>query len=182
MKNYVITGSIGHIGKPIVEGLVKAGKNVKVITSTPERKAEIEKLGATALVGSVQGEDFVKQAFKGADAVYTMVPPIWQTSDWRASMNEVGKNYAEAIKSSGVKYVVNLSSIGAHAGNGVGPVDGLHDVEKLFNAIPGINIKHLRPAFFFYNFYAQIPLIEQAGILGTHARHCGGGVGGTNGT
>jgi uncharacterized protein YbjT (DUF2867 family) len=168
MKNYVITGSIGHIGKPIVEGLVKAVKNVKVITSTPERKAEIEKLGATALVGSVQGEDFVKQAFKGADAVYTMVPPIWQTSDWRASMNEVGKNYAEAIKSSGVKYVVNLSSIGAHAGNGVGPVDGLHDVEKLFNAIPGINIKHLRPAFFFYNFYAQIPLIEQAGILGAN--------------
>ena len=54
MKNYVITGSLGNISRPIVEGLVKAGKNVKVITHSSDRVKEIEKLGAKALVGSVQ--------------------------------------------------------------------------------------------------------------------------------
>src|SRR3954466_10023820 len=98
MKNYVITGSIGNVSKPIIQGLVKAGKNVSVITSSPDRAKEIEALGAKALVGQVQDSSFLKNALKGAEVVYTMIPPIWQTSNWRASQNEIAKNYTEAIK------------------------------------------------------------------------------------
>jgi uncharacterized protein YbjT (DUF2867 family) len=166
MKKYIITGSIGNISKPIVEGLVKAGNEVSVITSSSDRVKEIEKLGAKALVGQVQDAEFLKAAFKVADVVYTMIPPIWQTSNWRESQNEVGKKYAEAIQANNIKYVVNLSSIGAHAGQGVGPVDGLYDFEQLLNKIPGLHVKHLRPSFFYYNFLAQIGLIKQAGIIG----------------
>ncbi|MEX1238173.1 MAG: NAD(P)H-binding protein, partial [Cyclobacteriaceae bacterium] len=108
MKNYVITGSIGHISRPVVEGLVKAGKTVDVITTSNERVKEIEKLGARAVVGSVQDALFVLRAFENADVVYTMIPPIWQTLDFRASQDEVARNYADAIRENGVKYVVNL--------------------------------------------------------------------------
>jgi uncharacterized protein YbjT (DUF2867 family) len=168
MKNYVITGSIGHISKPIVQGLVNAGKNVKVITSSIDRAKEIEKLGATAEVGSVHDHEFLKRAFANTEVVYTMIPPIWVTDNWRASQNEVGRNYAEALKFNNVKYVVNLSSIGADIGNGIGPVDGVYDFEQMLNKIPAINVKHLRPSFFFYNLLAQIPLIKQAGIMGAN--------------
>lgn len=168
MKTYVITGSIGHISKPIIEGLSKAGNEVRVITSNNDRVNEIESLGAKALVGSVQDASFLKTAFRNADVVYTMIPPIWQTSNWRASQNEVAKNYVDAIKANDVKYVVNLSSVGAHVGNGVGPVDGLYDFEQLLNATDGLNVRHLRPSFFFYNFLAQIGLIKQAGIMGAN--------------
>jgi uncharacterized protein YbjT (DUF2867 family) len=167
-KTYVITGSIGHISKPIVEGLVKGGNEVRVITSSKDRAAEIEKLGATAVVGQVQDSTFLKKAFAGADAVYTMIPPMWQTNNWRASQNEVGARYVEAIEANNIKYVVNLSSIGAHVGNGVGPVDGVADLEQLLNKVKGLNVKHLRPSFFYYNFFAQIGLIKQAGILGAN--------------
>ncbi|MBT1685881.1 NmrA family NAD(P)-binding protein [Dawidia soli] len=166
MKKYVITGSIGHISKPVVEGLVKAGKEVSVITSDTGKVAAIEALGATALVGSVSDRDFVKRAFQGADAVYSMIPPIWQTTDWRAAQNEVGRAYTDALRGSTVKYVVNLSSIGAHLGEGVGPVNALADFEKMLNGLPGIHVKHLRPGYFFYNFTHQIGLINNAGILG----------------
>ncbi len=168
MKTYVITGSIGHISKPIVEGLVKAGKDVKVITSSNDRVAEIEKLGAKAIVGQVQNAEFVKSAFKGADVVYTMIPPIWQTADWIKSMTEVARNYAEAIAANNIRYVVNLSSIGAHVGKGVGPVDGLFHFEQMLNKIPNLNVRHLRPSFFYYNFLAQIGLIKQAGFMGAN--------------
>ena len=166
MKKYVITGSLGHISKPIVEGLVKAGKEVSVITSSQEKVKEIENTGAKALVGNVQDVGFLKDAFSGVEVVYTMIPPIWVTTNWRASQNEVAKNYAEALKTAGVKYVVNLSSVGAHLGQACGPVDGLHDFEQKLNAIQGLNVKHLRPSFFFYNFFAQVNLIKQAGIIG----------------
>lgn len=166
MKKYIITGSTGHISKPIVEGLVKADKEVSVITSAQERVKEIERLGAKALVGRVQDTIFLKNAFKGAEVIYTMIPPIWQTSNWRASQLEVAKNYTEAIQQSGVKYVVNLSSIGAHLEKGVGPVGGLYDFEQLLNKVPGLHVKHLRPAYFYYNLFSQIGLIKQAGFMG----------------
>lgn len=166
MKKYVITGSIGHISKPVVEGLIKAGKEVSVITSDAVKVAAIEALGANALVGSVLDQDFIKRAFKGANVVYTMIPPIWQTSDWRASQNAVGRAYTEALQGSTVKYVVNLSSIGVHLGNGVGPVDGVADFEKMLNGLTGVHVKHLRPGYFFYNFLTQIGLINHAGIVG----------------
>jgi len=166
MKTYVITGSTGHIGKPIIEGLVAAGKDVRVITSSANRVKEIEKLGAKPLVGSVQDVTFLQNAFKGAEVAFTMIPPIWDTTDWRASQNKVADNYVDAIRTNGVKYVVNLSSIGAHLGEGVGPVNGLHDFEEKLNSVSGLNVMHLRPSFFFYNFINQIELIKQAGIMG----------------
>lgn len=166
MKTYVITGSVGHISRPIIQGLVKAGKDVRVITSTAARVSEIENLGAKALVGSVEDNTFLKEAFTGADVVYTMIPPTWQTTNWRASQNKIGKNYAQALEANKVKFVVNLSSVGAHHGNGAGPVDGLYDFEQLLNKIPGLHVKHLRPSYFFSNFLSQIGMIKQAGIMG----------------
>lgn len=168
MKNYIITGSIGNISKPVVIGLIKAGKNVTVITSKQDNVKEIEKLGAKALVGSVSDKQFVTKAFEGADVVYTMIPPIWQTSNWRASQNEVAAVYEHAITANKIKYVVNLSSLGANNGEGVGPLNALHDFEQQLNAIPGLNVKHLRPSFFYYNFLAQIGLIKHAGIMGAN--------------
>jgi len=47
----------------------------KVISSKPERKAEIEALGAEAAIGSLADVDFLTRAFRGADAAYTMLPP-----------------------------------------------------------------------------------------------------------
>lgn len=168
MKKYVITGSVGHISKPIIDALAKAGKEVVVVTSSTERVKEIESLGARAVVGQVQDTTFVKKAFDGAEVVYTMIPPIWQTANWKSSQLEVAKSYAEAIKANGVGYVVNLSSIGADVGNGVGPVDALHDFEKMLNEISGLNVKHLRPSFFYNNLFAQIGLIKQAGFMGAN--------------
>src|SRR4028119_2005738 len=166
MKNYIITGSLGYISRPVVEGLVKQGKHVQVITSKSDKTKEIEKLGAKALVGDVNDAAFLNEAFKGAEVVYTMIPPIWQTTNWRKDQNQISDNYIAAIKSNGIKYVVNLSSVGAHVGEGCGPVDGLYDFEQKLNKVEGLHVKHLRPSYFFHNFLAQIPMIKGAGIMG----------------
>jgi len=168
MTHYVITGSTGHISKPIILALVQAGKKVSVLTSKTEKAKEIEALGATALVGSLFDVAFLKKAFKGAEVVYTMIPPLWQTNNWRASQLEVARNYIEALKANEIKYVVNLSSVGAQHSEGVGPVNAMHDFEQLLNKTHGINVKHLRPSSFYYNLLSQIALIKQAGIMGAN--------------
>jgi len=165
---YVITGSTGHISKPITKALVSAGHEVTVITSKHDREQEIESLGAKAAVGPITDPAFLAKAFNGAHAVYTMVPPIYDVQDWKAYIGQIGKNYADAIKTNKIKYVVNLSSIGAHLPDGAGPVSGLHRAEEALNGLADTNIIHLRPAYFYYNLFNMTGLIKNMGIMGNN--------------
>ena len=166
--HYVITGSIGHTGKPITEGLIKAGHTVTVITSKPENTADIEALGAQAAVGSVEDGDFLKGAFANADAVYLLIPGKWGVTGWRAFQNTIIDNYIEAIKSNDIRFAVLLSSVGAHMGNGAGPVDGLYDAEQKLKQVPGLNTKALRPSYFMYNLFGMIGMVKGMGIMGSN--------------
>lgn len=165
---YVITGSLGHISRPLVQKLVAAGHNVTVISSKADKKNETESLGATPAIGSIEDVPFLVQAFTGADAVYTMTPPNYAAPDYKAYIILIGKKYVEAIKKSGVKYVVNLSSIGAHMPEGCGPVSGLHFVEKEFESLADVNVLHLRPASFFYNFLNNVGMLKHTGMIGNN--------------
>jgi len=164
----IITGSLGNISKPLTQKLVKAGHVVTVISSSEGKKSEIEALGAKAAIGSVEDVAFLSSVFKGADVVYTMTPNNWAAADQRAFSAGVGRNYAEAIRSAGVKNVVNLSSIGADLPDGTGPIKGLYDVEKSLNELENVNIKHLRAGYFYINFYNDIPMIKNLGFTGSN--------------
>ena len=164
----IITGSLGNISRPLTQKLVQAGHQVTVISSSQNKAEEIKSLGASAAIGSVEDVEFLSDTFKGADVIYTMTPNNWGAADQRLFSASVGKNYAEAIKKSGVKNVVNLSSIGADLPDGTGPIKGLYDVENSLNALENVNIKHLRAAFFYTNFYNDIPMIKNLGFTGSN--------------
>ena len=163
---YVITGAAGNISKPLAEKLLKAGHDVTVISRSAENIKSLTDQGAKAAIGSVQDVEFLKKAFSGADAVYTMVPPRYDAPDMKVHIASVGKNYADALRTANVKYVVNLSSVGAHLPDGVGPVSGLYKVEQALNELTNTNIKHLRPVWFYTNLFANIGMIKHMNILG----------------
>jgi uncharacterized protein YbjT (DUF2867 family) len=165
---FVITGSLGNISKPLSQALINAGHQVTIVTSKSANAPAIEALGATAAVGSVEDVDFLTATFSGADAVYTMIPPKWDAVDWKAYIGSIGANYTAAISASGVKKVVNLSSIGAHMPEGCGPVTGLYRAEQSLNTLTDVAIRHLRPAYFFTNLFANIGLIKHLNVIGSN--------------
>lgn len=165
--NYIITGSTGHISKPLTEQLVKAGHNVTVITSKPDNRKNIEELGAKAAVGSVTDSAFLSDAFKGADAVYLMVPADFAAPNMLDHQKKAGNAYIAALKASGVQHVVLLSSIGAHLRHGAGPIDGLGYLEEELAKL-NVNVKMLRPAYFFYNLHSMGGMLRNAGIIGSN--------------
>jgi uncharacterized protein YbjT (DUF2867 family) len=161
-----ILGSLGNISKPLAEQLIATGHDVTIVSSSAEKATAIEALGAIPAIGEVEDVAFLTKVFSGADAVYTMVPPNFTTTEWKKYIADTGRGYAEAIKKAGVKNVVNLSSIGAHLPDGVGPVSGIHFVELALNELDGVNVLHLRPAYFYTNFYHSVEMIKNAGIIG----------------
>ena len=165
----IITGSLGNISKPLTTELVQQGHDVTVISSNPSKQEEIEKLGATAAIGSLEDTVFLTRTFQGADSVYTMVPPgnyFDQNLDLLSYYISLGKNYAEAIRSSGVKRVVNLSTIGGNLKEGNGILAGAHHVELLLNELPAdVAITHMRPNSFYYNLHGFIAMIKLHGMI-----------------
>jgi uncharacterized protein YbjT (DUF2867 family) len=165
----LVTGSLGNISKPLTKDLVQKGHHVTVISSNKEKQADIEALGATAAIGSLEDVDFLASTFTGADAVYCMVPPnnyFDLNLDLLAYYRRLGNNYAQAIGQSGVKRVVNLSSIGAHLDKGSGILLGAHDVEQILNELSSdVAITHLRPTSFYYNLLGYIDTIKAVGSI-----------------
>ncbi|GGM94147.1 hypothetical protein GCM10010967_29180 [Dyadobacter beijingensis] len=165
---YIITGSLGNISLPVTKNLIAAGHSVTVISSNPSKKAPIEDLGAEAAIGSVQDEAFLESAFAGGDVAYLMIPSDFSLNDYAAFQREVADKYVQALRSAGITRIVLLSSVGAHLRQGAGPIDALGYLEEKLAAIPGLQVKILRPSYFFNNLYSQIGLIRQAGIAGSN--------------
>lgn len=165
----VVTGSLGHISKPLTEELVGKDYQVTVVSSNAERQKDIEEIGATAAIGLLEDADFLTATFTGADAVYTMVPPAnyWdQNLDLLAYYHRLGNNYAQALRQTGVRRVVNLSTIGGHLEKGNGILLGAHDVEEILNKLPpDVSITHMRPTSFFYNLYGYAEMIKNTGVI-----------------
>lgn len=165
----IVTGSLGNISKPLTKELVQQGHSVTVISSRPENQAAIEALGARPAIGSLEDVKFLTGTFTGADAVYSMVPPnnyFDHDLDLLAYYRRLGRNYASAIEGSGVKRLVNLSTIGAHLEKDSGILIGAHDVEQTLNTLSSeVSITHMRPTSFYYNLYGYINMIKGEGVI-----------------
>lgn len=166
MSKYVITGASGHTGHIIAENLLAAGHSVTVIGRSAEKLSPLVAKGAVAAVGDLADAAFLGSTFAGADAVYLMIPPKWDVTDWRAYQRSVTDAFISALKTGGVKKAVVLSSMGAHMLDGAGPVSGLAELEQDLRTVPGLDAFSLRAGFFMENFYTNIGLIKQAGIFG----------------
>ena len=164
----VVTGSLGHISKPLTQELVQKGHSVTVVSSKADKQQEIEALGAAAAIGSVEDVDFLTPTFTGADAVYTMVPPanyFDHNLDLTVYCHNIGNNFANAIRASGVKRAVHLSSIGAHMEKDSGIILAHHDVEVILNKLEDVAVTFMRPTSFYYNLYGYVHMIKNAGFI-----------------
>ena len=164
----ILTGSLGHIGRPLTTELVQRGHAVTVISSKPENQNKIEALGAAAAIGKLEDVDFLTATFTGADAVYCMVPPnnyFDHNLDLLAFYKPVAGNYAEAIEASGVKRAVYLSSIGADLEKDSGIILGHHAGEAIMSTLTDVAITFLRPTSFYYNLYGFTAMIKNTGVI-----------------
>ncbi len=159
---YVILGASGNTGSIIANSLLLKGDKVRVMGRDAGRLERFVRNGAEAVTANVSDEAALTKAFSGADAAYLMLPPLSSREDQERQSDAIAK----AVKESGLRYAVHLSSYGAQVPEGTGPVAGLHSSEQKLNAISGLHVLHLRAGLFMENNLAAIGMIHGMGMVG----------------
>ncbi len=161
-----VMGATGNTGKPIVERLLREGRKVRALGRSADKLKPLASQGADVSVGDASDAAYLTQAFGGADAVYVLIPPSLHEQDFPAYQDRISESIARAVRGSGVKHVVLLSSLGAEQATGTGPIAGLHSLEERIRKLAGVNALFLRAGYFFENHYGSLALIKQQGING----------------
>ena len=164
---YTVVGATGNIGSVLTKALLEKGEKVRVFGRSASKLQTFAQKGAETFVGDVKDVDALTKALSGVRAAFLMVPPNMTSPDYRAEQERDSDAIAAAVKNSGLQYAINLSSIGAQAPTGTGPISGLHFAEQKLNATDKLNVLHLRPAaYFFENHLAAIGMIQMMGLYG----------------
>jgi uncharacterized protein YbjT (DUF2867 family) len=161
-EKYVILGASGHTGSIVANFLLSKGQKVRVMGRDTGRLQRFVEKGAEAFVADMSNAAALAKAFSGARAAYLLLPPAKSPEEQERDSDAVAK----AAREAGLRYAVHLSSYGAQVAKGAGPVSGLHSSEQKLNAIGGLNVLHLRAAYFMENNLAAIGMIHNMGIFG----------------
>jgi uncharacterized protein YbjT (DUF2867 family) len=161
----VVTGATGRTGKAATEALLAKGEQVRAVARDAKRLAPLVQLGAEPFLGNVEDIASMTEAFADASAVYLVLPEDMSQQDLRAQQERVSDAYAAAIANAHVRFVVNLSSMGAQHSRNTGSIVGLHNQEQKLDRVDGLNVLHLRAAYFMENLLMSIEPLRSMGVL-----------------
>ncbi len=111
MKNVLITGGGGFLGKAIVRKL--RDKHIQVTSFARQFYPELDALGVTQIQGDLTNKASVVQAFKDMDTIFHVAakPGIWGSYDSYYQVNVMGTSHViEACRSNGVERMIYTSS------------------------------------------------------------------------
>jgi uncharacterized protein YbjT (DUF2867 family) len=163
---FVVTGAAGHVSKPLTELLLEKGHDVTVVGRNRKNLEGLVRLGAKAAIGDMDDVPFLTETFKGADGLYLMLPPMWNSEDQKKQSIQYAQNFSTAIRATGVKNVVYLSSYGAHRLHDAGAISGCGLAEGALNKLETVNVLSLRAGYFYSNLLLSLDLVKTSGHMG----------------
>jgi uncharacterized protein YbjT (DUF2867 family) len=168
-KKIVILGATGTVGSKISEILLNEGHQVTMIARNTEKLEKYRLVGAEIIAGDITDAETLTSAFKNADSAFVLLPDNVKAESTRAYQRWVTSTLIKAIEDSGIKYIVNMSSVGSHMHEGNGIMAGTAEQEVRLNQLNNVNVLHIRSAYFMENFLRTIGLVMNKGINGTAA-------------
>lgn len=147
----LVTGSTGKVGQALIDALKKKGAAFKALARSDESAKALGQKGVAVVRGDLAD---LGPALKGIDALFLLSAS--------ADPYETEVPAIAAAKAAGVKKVVKLSALGAHADAANGFFRGHARVERLLEE-SGMIWTSLRPSFFMQNWLLYYAASVKAG-------------------
>ena len=161
---YVVFGATGQTGSTVADTLLEKKLSVRVVLRSDKTADTWRAKGADVAFADVNDADAMTDAMRDADAVYAMNPPAYNVADMFALAREIGKRYVTAVKNSGARKVVLLSSVGSQHAAGTGNILTTHILEKIFSDSE-VPVAFLRAASFMENWSGVAKVAAVQGVL-----------------
>ncbi|SDM52082.1 Uncharacterized conserved protein YbjT, contains NAD(P)-binding and DUF2867 domains [Catalinimonas alkaloidigena] len=168
-KKIVVLGATGTVGSKVAEILLNEGHQVTLMARHTDKLEKYRGQEATILAGDILDAQTLTKAFQKADSAFVLLPDNVQAENTRAYQRHVTSVLIEAIEASGIRYLVNMSSLGSHMHEGNGIMAGTGEQEVRLNQLEHVNVLHIRSAYFMENFLRTMGLVKNRGINGTPA-------------
>ena len=168
MSTITIMGATGKVGSQTVNDLLGKGHKLRVIARHADKLKEFaDKEGVEIHAGDSFDSNFLASVMTGSDVAMLMMPTSLDAQNAGEYQDKMGTAQIEAIRKSGVKKVLFLSSVGGHTEEHTGMVAGLARQELRLKQLEGVDVLILRPTYFMENIFNNIPLIKNMGINGS---------------
>jgi len=168
MSTITILGATGKVGSKTVNNLLGKSHTLRLIARHADKLQEfVNKPGVEVHAGDSFDRDFMAQVMKGSDVAFLMMPTSLDAQNAGDYQDKMGNAQIEAIKKSGIKKVLFLSSVGGHTEEHTGMVAGLARQEFRLRQLADVDVLILRPSYFMENFFSNISLIKNMGITGS---------------
>ena len=162
----VITAPTSTIGHQVLEQVVASGQPIRVIAREPSRLPAPLRERVEVVQGSHGDSDVVDRAFAGTDAVFWLVPPDPKAPSIEAAYVDFTRPACEAIKSRGVKRVVDITALGRGTtlAGSAGYVTASLAMDDLI-ASTGVHFRALTMPSFMDNIARQVDPIRDQGVF-----------------
>ena len=162
----VVTTPTGQIGSQLVRNLLAANEAVRVVARNPAKLDADVREQVDIVEGSHSDAATVTQAFRGADAVFWLVPPDSQAESVEAAYVDFSRPACDAFVREGVRHVVGVSSLGRGKPQAerAGYITASLAMDDLI-ASTGVNYRALTMPGFMDNMLRQVAPIKSQGVF-----------------
>ncbi|MEH2339942.1 NmrA/HSCARG family protein [Nostoc sp.] len=154
----LVTGATGNQGGAVARHLLQHGNfKVRAFVRDPNKPAAqaLQQAGAELVVGEFNDRASLEGALQGAYGVFS----VQNFQDGIETEICQGKAVADAAKAASIQHFVYSSVGSAERKTGIPHFDSKFQVEEYIRAIK-LSYTIMRPVFFFYNYNAMRPMIE----------------------
>lgn len=161
---YAVFGATGNTGRVVVRELLQRGARVRAVVRNAEKAAVLRDRGAEIVVADLSDAARLREALRGVEGAYLMLPPHIESDDVLASLRKLADAMAEAVAAAEVPHVVLLSSIGVQRDAGTGPILGNRYLEQVVRSVAP-NVSVLRAPYFMENWGASLGLLGEGKLI-----------------
>lgn len=159
---FAITGITGNVGGEIAERLLAAGKQVRAVVRDARKGEAWAARGCEVAIADIGNLESLTAAFRGAEAVFVLVPPVFDPQPGFPEAREMAETLKKAIEAARPGRVVHLSTIGAQATQ-----ENLLTQHTIIEAAVGsvsVPVTFLRPGWFMENASWDVAAAKQGAI------------------